>query len=81
MGQRVWQAAIVLLGVSLAGLSAHAATGDFVWARAMGGTGQDFGHGIAVDSAGNVYTTGYFPGTVDFDPGPGTVNLTSAGGS
>jgi hypothetical protein len=54
-------------------------SGDFVWAKRMGGTESDVGRGIAVDSAGNVYTTGEFRGTVDFDPGPGTYNLTSAG--
>jgi hypothetical protein len=55
------------------------ASGNLVWARGMGGTSDDVGFGIAVDSAGNVYTTGYFVGTADFDPGAGTVNLTSAG--
>jgi hypothetical protein len=36
---------------------------------------DDFGHGIAVDSAGNVLLTGRFDGTVDFGGGP----LSSAG--
>ena len=31
-----------------------------------------------MDTSGNVYTTGQFAGTVDFDPGGGTANLTSA---
>ncbi|MHB8789578.1 MAG: SBBP repeat-containing protein [Desulfobulbaceae bacterium] len=54
--------------------------GNFVWAKAMGGTVADVGYGIAVDAAGNVYTTGGFGDTADFDPAAGTVfNLTSAG--
>ncbi|MCP3958308.1 MAG: hypothetical protein GY719_10695, partial [bacterium] len=53
--------------------------GNLVWARAMGSSNQDRGTGIAVDGGGNVYTTGLFFGTVDFDPGPGSLNLTSAG--
>src|ERR1035437_6133157 len=57
------------------------ATGNFVWAKAMGGTGGDYGYSIALDASGNVYTTGVFTGTADFDPGAGVFNLTSAGGS
>jgi hypothetical protein len=57
------------------------ARGTLVWARGMGGTGTDEGNDIAVDRAGNVYTTGFFPGTADFDPGEETFNLTGAGGS
>jgi hypothetical protein len=46
----------------------------------MGGTGSDFGRGISVDSAGDMFVAGNFNGTADFDPGPGTYELTSAGG-
>ncbi len=51
------------------------AAGNFVWAKSMGGVGGDRGLSIAVDAAGNVYTTGSFIGVVDFDPGPGIFNL------
>jgi hypothetical protein len=60
--------------------AAMAAEGELVWARSFGSNGLDQGEGVAVDGAGNVYTTGRFSGIVDFDPGIGTHNLTSAGG-
>ncbi len=56
------------------------ASGNFVWARQLGGGAEDTGNSIAVDGGGNVYTVGHFQGTADFDPGPGVFNLTSAGG-
>jgi len=52
--------------------------GNFVWAGGLGGTSADYGEGVAVDKSGNVYSTGYFSGTADFNPGPGTFDLTSA---
>ncbi|MBD2705100.1 SBBP repeat-containing protein [Spirosoma sp. BT702] len=55
------------------------ASGNFVWAKAMGGSSLEVGNSIAVDGSGNVYTTGGFQGTVDFDPGSGVVNLVSEG--
>ena len=51
------------------------------FAGQFGGTSNDYGNSIAVDASGNIYTTGYFAGTVDFDPSAGTYNLTSAGGN
>ena len=54
--------------------------GNFVWGRQMGGVEGSEGTGIAVDDSGNVYTTGLFLGTADFDPGAGVSNLTAAGG-
>ncbi|MEP7264818.1 MAG: SBBP repeat-containing protein [Bacteroidota bacterium] len=62
------------------------AAGNFVWAKQLGGphtTGSflsDNGYSIVVDAQGNIYTTGYFPDTADFDPGAGTYNLMATGG-
>ncbi|MFN8358933.1 MAG: SBBP repeat-containing protein [Candidatus Kapaibacterium sp.] len=49
------------------------------WVRQIGSVGYDYATSMAVDPAGNVYTTGYFNGTVDFDPGNGVHNLTETG--
>ncbi len=55
------------------------ASGNFIWARRFGETSVNVGYSIAVDASRNVYATGFFQDTADFDPGPGTFNLTSAG--
>ncbi len=52
--------------------------GEFIWAKSFGGEfGEEYAGGLAVDTTGNVYITGNFDDTVDFDPGAGTFNLTS----
>ena len=53
--------------------------GHLIWAKGFGGSNKDYANSIAVDNAGNVYTTGVFNGTADFDPGTGAYNLTSKG--
>ncbi len=55
--------------------------GDFMWAKSMGGSGFDEGLNISFDGSGDVYVSGFFTQTVDFDPGAGVLNLTSAGGN
>jgi hypothetical protein len=54
-------------------------SGNFIWARRMGGSGGDFGTSIALDVSGNILSSGFFNGVSDFDPGPGTFNLASSG--
>ncbi|MBL7909630.1 MAG: T9SS type A sorting domain-containing protein [Bacteroidia bacterium] len=55
------------------------ASGNYVWAKAFVGTTFGSGNSIAIDASNNVYITGFFQGTVDFDPGVGTFNVTSSG--
>jgi hypothetical protein len=55
--------------------------GNYVWARRLGGPGVDTATDIAVDASDNIYTTGYFSETVDFDPGTGVDHRVSAGGA
>jgi hypothetical protein len=52
-----------------------APNGDFIWGCAMI---AEYPYDIKTDAANNVYVTGFFAQTADFDPGPGTYNLTTA---
>jgi len=54
-------------------------SGNLVWAESTGGTTWVSGSAIVIDSKGNFNITGYFYGTVDFDPGNGVCNLVAAG--
>ncbi len=49
--------------------------GDFLWAGQMGGAGTDNLPALTLDAEGNIYSTGYFRNTADFDPGDGTYDL------
>ncbi len=49
--------------------------GNWLWAKQAGGTSTDYGYGIAVDTNGNCYVTGFFLGTATF----GSSSLTSGG--
>lgn len=62
------------------------AEGNFLWAKNICGiTGSHSqnkasGYAVAVDAAGgNVYVTGYFDGTADFDPSAQVLSYTTAG--
>jgi hypothetical protein len=57
-------------------ITAQIAT-PYEWVKGFGGTYWDVGNALVTDAAGNVYTTGYFGGVSDFDPGTGVYNLSS----
>ncbi len=55
--------------------------GNFIWAKKVGGIGDDNATAVTVDNSGKVYITGHFNNTVDFDPGSGVFNLSASGPS
>ena len=55
------------------------ANGQFLWVKGIGGSSFDYANDIKVDANGDLFITGVFKNTVDFDPGSSTHNLTSNG--
>lgn len=55
------------------------ADGNLIWAKSIGGLEDDLVRDIHLDVDGNIYLTGRYQGTCDFDPGMGTFELTSTG--
>lgn len=55
------------------------ADGELIWVKQFGGKGDtgSTSNALDVDEKGNVYVTGQFNNTVDFDPGAGVYNLTA----
>lgn len=60
--------------------------GNFVYAHTFGSITENYtngytgGYSILTDNSGNIYCTGYFQNTTDFDPGSGVFNLVAEGG-
>lgn len=54
-------------------------SGQLVWAKHFGETGQVYCRTVSLDLQQNIYVTGHFSYTADFDPGPGTYLLTATG--
>lgn len=62
-------------------LAKYTTNGNYVWAFKIGSTNDDYSNDVTLDSIGNIYLTGQFKGTADFDPSTNTVNLISNGGA
>lgn len=60
-------------------LAKYDSLGTCLWVKSMGGSSTDQPADIKLDASGNIYISGRFSTTADFDPGPGTANLVSAG--
>lgn len=53
--------------------------GNLIWAKSIGGSGNELPRGLDVASDGSVYVSGGFQTTVDFDPGVDEENRISNG--
>ena len=53
--------------------------GGLAWAGRLGGAEADEAKAVAAAPDGGAYVAGYFSGSADFDPGPGSAELTTAG--
>jgi uncharacterized repeat protein (TIGR01451 family) len=62
-------------------LAKYAPDGSLIWGKSIGGTSLEESTGIAFAPNGDIVLSGYFQGSVDFDPGPGIAMLTSYAGN
>ncbi len=53
--------------------------GNFLWVKAMGGSGDEYFSCVSFDPDGNIITGGLFFGTADLDPGPDEALFTFSG--
>ncbi|MEX0966298.1 MAG: T9SS type A sorting domain-containing protein [Bacteroidia bacterium] len=71
-------------GLSSAGgkdffIAKYDTSGNSIWAKGIGGQGNDLSYSMIYGSNGYLYLTGVFEDTADFNPGIATANLISSG--
>lgn len=71
---------LVSSGSADAFIAKYSSSGTLIWAKKIGGSFFDIAYSLALDPLGNVYTTGYYAGTVNFNPA-GSFNMTSGANS
>lgn len=54
---------------------------DLCWVRTVGGVEREYSWGLAIGANKEIYTTGTFQSSVDFDPGAGVANHNAVGTS
>lgn len=67
----------LVIALGLVSNSSYCQTLD--WAISMGGSSAELAHVVKTDSKNNVCVAGWHRGTVDFNPGSGTNNITVIG--
>lgn len=62
-------------------IAKYSPTGNFVWAKKVGSSGDDYGFALELGNKDSVVVIGYFsgPNPVDFDPGAGISSFTASG--
>lgn len=60
-------------------VACYQSTGAYIWARGVGSATGDKGLALAVNDKAQVFLTGYYAGTADFDPGVGNAGMTPVG--
>lgn len=70
---------LVSAGPANAFVARWSSSGTYVWAKSVAGFDAGAGTGLGEDNSGNIYISGNFVGTADFDPSGSTAYFTSAG--
>ena len=78
---KILQRFVILIMFISASSTIQAQSMKLEWAFGIGDQLGQYADKILLDQDKNVYTIGQFYGTVDFDPGPGTFNITSIPGT
>ena len=67
----------ILLFATFICFSIFSQQSDKSWIKGLGGTLGEISYSVDADNNGNVFITGAFNGSVDFDPGINIFNVTS----